>query len=59
MRNISHFSISGPGGGVHWAFKRADIAFVGLVVELPDPDHTHPKTIDISDEPQYEKQEGE
>jgi len=33
-----YFSLfhSGPGGGVHWVFKRADIAFVGLIVELPE-----------------------
>lgn len=28
---------SGPGGGVLWAFRREDIAFCGLVVELPTP----------------------
>lgn len=26
---------SGPEGGVLWAFKREDIAFCGLIVELP------------------------
>ncbi len=32
-----HFTLfhSGPGGGVLWAFKRKDIAYCGLVVELP------------------------
>lgn len=34
-----YFSLfhSGPGGGVHWAFKLEDVAFCGLVLELPDP----------------------
>ncbi len=33
-----YFSLfhSGPGGGVHWVFKRNDIASIGLVVSLPD-----------------------
>lgn len=33
-----HFTLfhSGPGGGVLWAFKRKDVAYCGLVVELPE-----------------------
>ena len=27
---------SGPGGGVLWSFSKTDVAFCGLVVELPE-----------------------
>ncbi len=35
-----YFSLfnSGTNGGVHWAFKRESIAFIGLVVKLPHSD---------------------
>ncbi|MEM0952475.1 MAG: hypothetical protein AAGI66_10105 [Cyanobacteria bacterium P01_H01_bin.74] len=48
-----YFSLfhSGPGGGVHWAFKREDIAFIGLIVELPDPKQTILSPIDAMVEP--------
>lgn len=51
--NNEFFSIfhSGSGGGVHWAFKRDDIAFIGLVVELPDLNQTDNNRADACLEP--------
>lgn len=48
-----YFSLfhSGYGGGVHWAFKRSDISFIGLIVDPPDINNTRCKLSDSNDEP--------
>lgn len=38
---------SGTGGGVLWAFELQDIAYGGLVVELPDLDHVSQRAMPL------------
>ena len=53
-----YFSLfhSGNGGGVHWAFKREDIAFVGLIIELPDLEQNVSKAQNTSSKVQSKEQ---